>query len=120
MEQVPPPRAQNAATPALPPLLRMEGISKHFPGVQALQNVSLDVYAGECLGLVGENGAGKSTLMKVLSGVYAPDEGQLLFDGQPVALHTPRQAQDLGIAIIYQEFNLCPNLTVAENIFVGR
>ena len=108
------------ARPPRHPLLRMEGISKHFPGVQALQAVSLEVYPGECLGLVGENGAGKSTLMKVLSGVYAPDEGQLLFDGQPVALHTPRQAQDLGIAIIYQEFNLCPNLTVAENIFVGR
>jgi ABC-type sugar transport system ATPase subunit len=102
------------------PLLRMDGISKHFPGVQALQQVSLEVWPGECLGLVGENGAGKSTLMKILSGVYAPDEGQLFLNGQAITLHTPRQAQDLGISIIYQEFNLMPNLTVAENIFVGR
>ncbi len=102
------------------PLLQMDGISKSFPGVQALREVSLAVHAGECLGLVGENGAGKSTLMKVLSGVYPPDGGRLLFDGRPVSLQGPRQAQQLGIAIIYQEFNLMPNLTVAENIFVGR
>ena len=74
------------------PLLRMERISKHFPGVQALQAVSLAVDPGECLGLVGENGAGKSTLMKILSGVYPPDEGELYLGGQPVVLHTPRQA----------------------------
>ena len=102
------------------PLLRMEGISKQFPGVQALRHVNLDVHPGECLGLVGENGAGKSTLMKILSGVYVPDEGQLVLDGQPVSLSSPRQAQALGISIIYQEFNLMPNLSVAENIFIGR
>ena len=101
-------------------LLRMDGISKHFPGVQALQEVSLEVRPGECLGLVGENGAGKSTLMKILSGVYPPDGGRLELGGHPVAFQTPRQAQDLGVAIIYQEFNLMPNLSVAENIFVGR
>src|SRR4051794_16480496 len=114
------------AEPALPqeppssPLLRVEGVSKIFPGVLALQDVSLDVYPGEVFGLVGENGAGKSTLMKILSGVYAPDEGQILLDGQPIAIHDPRHAQRLGISIIYQEFNLMPNLSVEENVFVGR
>lgn len=101
-------------------LLRMEGISKFFPGVQALQGVHLEVYPGECLALVGENGAGKSTLMKILSGVYLPDEGHLELDGSPVRLSTPHQAQELGISIIYQEFNLMPNLTVMENVYIGR
>ncbi len=102
------------------PLLRMEGIDKHFPGVHALKSVSLEVYPGECLGLVGENGAGKSTLMKILSGVYAPDAGVLAMAGAPIRLADPRQAQKLGIAIIYQEFNLCPNLSVESNVFIGR
>ena len=106
--------------PAQQPLLRMEGISKQFPGVQALKSVSLEVYPGECLALVGENGAGKSTLMKILSGVYEPDEGHILLEGRPVTLSNPHQAQQLGISIIYQEFNLFPNLTVEENIFIGR
>ena len=103
-----------------PPLLRVAAITKSFPGVLALQDVSLEVYPGEVLGLVGENGAGKSTLMKILSGVYQPDGGEITFAGKPVTLHSPRQAQDLGIAIIYQEFNLMPNLSVEENVFVGR
>ena len=78
-------------------------------------------FSGEVLGLVGENGAGKSTLMKILSGVYAPEGGQIYVDGQPVTIHDPRHAQrSLGISIIYQEFNLMPNLTVEENVFVGR
>jgi ABC-type sugar transport system ATPase subunit len=102
------------------PLLRMTGISKAFPGVQALKSVSLEVFPGECLALVGENGAGKSTLMKSLSGVYAPDEGQIELDTQPVTLSNPHQAQRLGISIIYQEFNLFPNLTIEENVFIGR
>jgi ABC-type sugar transport system ATPase subunit len=102
------------------PLLKMEGISKTFPGVRALQSVELEVFAGECLALMGENGAGKSTLMKILSGVYAPDEGTISIDGQPVTLTNPHQAQRLGISIIYQEFNLFPNMTVEENVFVGR
>ncbi len=109
-----------ALAPSGAPLLRMAGIGKSFPGVKALQNVSLEVFPGECLGLVGENGAGKSTLMKILSGVYTPDEGRLILDGADVTLHNPRQAQALGVSIIYQEFNLMPNLSVAENIFVGR
>jgi ABC-type sugar transport system ATPase subunit len=102
------------------PLLRVEGVGKSFPGVVALQDVSLEVFPGEVLGIVGENGAGKSTLMKILSGVYAPEGGQIFVDGQPVMIHDPRHAQRLGISIIYQEFNLMPNLTVEENVFVGR
>ena len=101
-------------------ILRMEGISKAFPGVQALDSVDLDVAAGEVLGLVGENGAGKSTLMKILSGAYRKDEGQIFLNGQEVNIESPRHAQELGIAIIYQEFNLTPNQSAAANIFVAR
>jgi ABC-type sugar transport system ATPase subunit len=106
--------------PGAEPLLRMTGIDKSFPGVHALDQVDITVYRGECLALIGENGAGKSTLMKILSGVYQPEGGEIVFDGQIVTLDSPRQAQDIGISIIYQEFNLMPNLTVAENVFVGR
>jgi len=101
-------------------LLRMESISKSFPGVLALDSVSLDVRKGEILGLIGENGAGKSTLMKILSGVYAMDSGQLYLEGQPIHILNPHHAQQLGISIIYQEFNLMPNLTVMENVYVGH
>jgi len=101
-------------------LLRMEGVSKAFPGVQALYNVDLDVRVGEILGLVGENGAGKSTLMKILSGVYTMDSGRIYLRGQPITVRNPHHAQQLGISIIYQEFNLMPNLSVMENVFVGR
>ena len=81
-------------------LLWMEDVSKSFPGVQALQNVSLHVGAGEILGLIGQNGAGKSTLMKILSGVYTPDSGEILLGGQPIQIHNPHHAQGLGISII--------------------
>ena len=101
-------------------LLSMENISKTFPGVKALSNVSFEVRAGEIHGLIGENGAGKSTLMKILSGVYEKDSGELYLNGEPVEIENPHQAQELGITIIYQEFNLMPNLTVAENVFIGR
>ncbi len=102
------------------PILKVEGISKGFPGVQALKDVHLEVRAGEVLVLVGENGAGKSTLMKILSGIYTKDEGTISFEGREVELTSPLQAQELGITIIHQELNLMPDLTVAQNIFVGR
>ena len=98
----------------------MQDVCKSFPGVQALDAVTLDVGHGEILGLIGENGAGKSTLMKILSGVYPMDSGAIYIDGEPVHIHNPHQGQQLGISIIYQEFNLMPNLSVMENIFVGR
>jgi simple sugar transport system ATP-binding protein len=101
-------------------ILVMEGISKAFPGVQALDNVSLDLKRGEILCLVGENGAGKSTLMKVLTGVDHPDAGRILLDGKEIHAKSPQHAQTLGISTVYQEINLCPNLSVAENILIGR
>ena len=102
------------------PLLEARGITKQFPGVKALQNVSLHVGRGEVLALIGENGAGKSTLMKILSGVHAPDSGQLLLDGAPVQLTGVRDALDRGISLIHQELNLAGNLDIAANIFLGR
>jgi inositol transport system ATP-binding protein len=102
------------------PLLEMIGIDKTFPGVHALDQVDLEVFAGECLALVGENGAGKSTLMKIVSGVYPADAGTIRIDGEEVHPSNPHHAQSLGVSIIYQEFNLFPNLSVEENIFIGR
>ncbi len=101
-------------------LLLVEGVSKGFPGVQALENVRFDLRAGEVHALVGENGAGKSTLMKVLSGIYKKDSGTIQFNGKHVDVAGPLEAQHLGISIIHQEINLMPDLTVAENIFIGR
>lgn len=101
-------------------LFRMEGITKTFPGVKALDNVSFSVDEGEVHGLVGENGAGKSTLMKVMSGVYQADEGRIFIRGEEVHINNVAKAQELGVAIIFQELNLCPELTVADNIFIGR
>ncbi|MDT1063925.1 sugar ABC transporter ATP-binding protein [Paracoccus sp. CPCC 101403] len=101
-------------------LVRMEGIDKRFPGVHALKSVSFDLRAGEVHALMGENGAGKSTLMKILSGVYHADEGRILIDGAEVTLPTPKAAQDQGIGIIHQELALMRDLTVAQNIFIGR
>ncbi len=101
-------------------LLLVEGVSKGFPGVQALQNVRFDLSAGEVHALVGENGAGKSTLMKVLSGIYKKDSGTVKFQGENVEVAGPLEAQHLGISIIHQEINLMPDLTVAQNIFIGR
>ena len=102
------------------PLLKMEGISKSFPGVKALQDVDLTLHEGQVLALVGENGAGKSTLIKVLGGVYFPDAGTIVINGSDPHIHSPASAQHAGISIIYQEFNLVPDLTVRENIFLGR
>ncbi|HEX2526002.1 MAG TPA: sugar ABC transporter ATP-binding protein [Geminicoccus sp.] len=102
------------------PLLRLEGIVKSFPGVRALRGVSFDVRPGEVHALLGENGAGKSTLIKVMSGVHQQDEGTLYVDGKPVRFTSPQEAQAAGIAAIYQELLLFPELTVAENVFMGH
>ncbi|MGK5733758.1 sugar ABC transporter ATP-binding protein [Streptomyces sp. URMC 124] len=101
-------------------LLRVEGVTKAFPGVRALDGVDLTLRAGEVHVLLGENGAGKSTLIKMLSGVHRPDGGRILMDGREVAVRSAQDAERLGIATIHQEFNLVPGLTVAENIFLGR
>ena len=100
--------------------LEMVDISKHFGGVKALNKVSLRVEPGEIHALIGENGAGKSTLMKILSGAYIRDEGQIFVDGKEVKISNPKDSKELGIAIIYQEFMLAPDLTVAENIFIDK
>lgn len=103
-----------------PPLLEMINIQKSYPGVQALKGVHIDVREGEVHALVGENGAGKSTLMKILAGAESKDAGDIRIGGKSVVIDSPQRAQDLGISIIYQEFNLVPQLGAAENIFLGR
>jgi ribose transport system ATP-binding protein len=102
------------------PLLSVREVSKAFPGVQALDRVSLDVYPGTVHGIVGENGAGKSTLMKILSGVYVKDSGTIIFDGQTIERTTPLQSMKMGLSIIYQELNLVNTMSVGENVFLGR
>ncbi|MCJ7842970.1 sugar ABC transporter ATP-binding protein [Lederbergia sp. NSJ-179] len=102
------------------PILKMEGITKEFPGVRALNGVDFELYPGEVHALMGENGAGKSTLMKILSGVYSETSGDIYLEGKKVTMKNPIDAQELGITIIHQEFNLFPNLSVAENIFIDR
>ncbi|HOT93321.1 MAG TPA: sugar ABC transporter ATP-binding protein [Anaerolineae bacterium] len=109
-----------SASPTQEIILEVENVSKSFPGVKALDNVSFNLRRGEVHALVGENGAGKSTLMKILSGVYQPDEGVIRYKGKPVTFSNVTQAREAGIAIIYQELNLIPHLSVAANIFIGR
>ncbi len=103
-------------------VLQMRGICKYFPGVKALQNVDFTLREGEIHALMGENGAGKSTLIKVLTGVYEKDGGEIRIKGQggPVSIRSPQDAQNAGISTVYQEITLCPNLTVAENMYIGR
>ncbi|EYD77390.1 ABC transporter, nucleotide binding protein/ATPase protein (ribose) [Rubellimicrobium mesophilum DSM 19309] len=103
-----------------PPVLEMRGIAKTFPGVRALSSVDLTVRAGSVHAIVGENGAGKSTLMKILSGQYQPSSGEIRLDGAPVTFSGPADAAARGIAMVHQELNLAPDLTVAENIHLGR
>jgi ribose transport system ATP-binding protein len=101
-------------------VLRVENIYKSFPGVKALSGVDLEVHAGEVLAVVGENGAGKSTLMKILGGAYKKDEGSIYLNGKAIEIENPHHAQELGITIIYQEFNLTRNQSVAYNVFIAR
>ncbi|HMO85855.1 MAG TPA: sugar ABC transporter ATP-binding protein [Lacipirellulaceae bacterium] len=115
MDQIP---VQHA--PDRPPLLSASGICKSFPGVRALDNVQIIVHGGRLNAVLGENGAGKSTLMNILAGVLAPDAGELRLEGRLVAFRNPRDAQRAGVAMIHQELNLLPELSVAENIYLGR
>ncbi len=101
-------------------ILRAEGISKTFPGVQALKEVDFDLYAGEVHALLGENGAGKSTLVKILTGVYIKDKGSIWMNDQRVNFQSPLDAMQLGISVIHQELSLAPHLDVASNIYLGR
>ena len=105
---------------AMKELIRLENINKSFSGVQALSDVNINLYEGEVHVLLGENGAGKSTLMKVLTGIYQPDSGKIFYEGKQIQLHNPKQAEQLGIDIIHQEFNLLLHQTVATNIFLGN
>ncbi|WP_140626781.1 sugar ABC transporter ATP-binding protein [Methylibium rhizosphaerae] len=106
--------------PEAAPLLHLRGIGKRFPGVRALHGVELRLFAGEIHALMGQNGAGKSTLIKVLTGVHSADDGEMTLAGHRIAPGSPLEAQRLGISTVYQEVNLCPNLSVAENIYAGR
>src|SRR6516162_2280766 len=106
--------------PEVPSLLEIRGLSKRFPGVRALEGVDLTVRGGEVHALMGENGAGKSTLIKVLTGVHHRDGGSIRLGGVPIEPRTPKQAEALGISTVYQEVNLIPQLSVAENICLGR
>src|SRR5690349_21679020 len=102
------------------PLLSARGLHKRFTGVHALQDVSAEFFPGEVVAVMGENGAGKSTLMKCLAGVHEPDSGVIEWEGSAVRVDTTRRAESLGIAFIHQELNLCDNLSIAENVFLGR
>ncbi|HBG00957.1 MAG TPA: sugar ABC transporter ATP-binding protein, partial [Firmicutes bacterium] len=100
--------------------MEIKDVSKHFPGVKALSEVDFRLFEGEVHAIMGQNGAGKSTLIKVMTGVYQQDAGAIFLDGKEIRPSSPLDAQRLGISTVYQEVNLCPNLTVAENIFIGR
>jgi rhamnose transport system ATP-binding protein len=114
-----PSAAPGVSASSVPPA-SLKGVSKRFGATQALDGVSLDLLPGEIHGLVGENGAGKSTIVKVLAGIHQPDSGTVVVDGKPVLLHGPAHARSLGIAVVHQEPRLFPDLTVAENVFMGH
>ena len=101
-------------------ILEAKGVSKYFGTITALENVNLTIKEGECLGVVGDNGAGKSTFMKVLSGLYKPSKGALYFNGNEEVLESPRDSQNLGLEMVYQDLALAGNLPIGENIFLGR
>src|SRR3954462_4064823 len=101
-------------------LLRLEGVSKNFGPVQALSDVNLDIPAGEVTALIGDNGAGKSVMIKCIAGIHSPERGQIIWDGKPVRIRTPREAATLGIETVYQDLALCNNLGIVQNMFLGR
>src|SRR5213593_3447974 len=102
------------------PVLELRGVSKSFGSVQALTDVDFEVRKGEVMALVGDNGAGKSTLIKCVAGIHPMDEGELIFDGEPVSIHGPKDAAKLGIEVVYQDLALCDNLDVVQNMYLGR
>ena len=100
--------------------IRLEGISKNYGAIQALTDISLSVAEGEVLGLMGDNGAGKSTLVKIIAGNFRPSHGEIWIDDKQVDFHRPRDAQQAGIEVVYQDLALCNNMTAASNVFLGR
>ena len=114
------PLAQSIEAGQKKPILQCKELTKHFGGLVAVNRVSLDVYCGEVVGLVGDNGAGKSTLIQMVSGVYAPDEGQIFIEGKQISFSSPMDARNAGIETIYQDLALATNLNAADNIFLGR
>ncbi|HVA53768.1 MAG TPA: ATP-binding cassette domain-containing protein [Acidimicrobiales bacterium] len=110
----------SGVSPSLAPLLQLRAITKSFGAVQALKYVDLDVPAGKVTALIGDNGAGKSTLIKAIAGIYTPTSGEILWNGKVVHIHTPRDAEHLGIATVYQDLALCDNLDVVQNMFLGH
>jgi D-xylose transport system ATP-binding protein len=102
------------------PILQLRGISKSFGSVQALSDVDFEVRDGEVMALVGDNGAGKSTLIKCVAGIHSVDSGEILFEGKPVHIHSPKEAANLGIEVVYQDLALCDNLDVVQNMYLGR
>jgi D-xylose transport system ATP-binding protein len=119
MAEYTPPASDWAAAPGIP-TLQLRGISKAFGAVQALENVDFEVYPGEVVGLVGDNGAGKSTLIKIISGVYSSDKGEIFVEGNKVNINSPKEATHVGIETVYQDLALCDNLDVVANLFLGR
>ena len=109
-----------ATTASTEPLLELRGVSKNFGSVQALTEVDFEVRAGEVMALVGDNGAGKSTLIKCVAGIHNADGGEIIFDGQPVTIHSPKDSANLGIEVVYQDLALCDNLDVVQNMYLGR
>jgi D-xylose transport system ATP-binding protein len=107
-------------TTSVEPLLELRGVSKNFGSVQALTDVDFEVRAGEVMALVGDNGAGKSTLIKCVAGIHNADGGEILFNGQPVTIHSPKDSANLGIEVVYQDLALCDNLDVVQNMYLGR
>jgi D-xylose transport system ATP-binding protein len=105
---------------AKPPALELRAVTKSFGSVQALEGVDFEVYDGEVMALVADNGAGKSTLIKSVAGIHPIDSGEILFDGQPVTIHGPKDAVKLGIEVVYQDLALCDNLDVVQNMYLGR